>query len=704
MTPREVTEKGTPAVVAIRRDGLIFWCSRAASELIGRAAEDIRGHSIDEFLTEESGYDTDARPKPRTPGVHTAYLRQEDSRPAEIAFRVVPVAGVAECVVVAARTASARSREEIETMLEGPHAQREIDVAVGDLAEHTTSGPEARRWQDRRRRLSRVHDASVRIGSSLEVSETAQELADLLVPDLGDLVTVDLAEAVVVGDEPPRMVGGGRPHLLRSAISSASGAWLGKVLMPGAPYPVLPDSTPLREIQMGEVITLDRASVVSALGDDDLVEQLVPPFAYSVTVAPLIARDLILGTLSVWRDEDPAAFQEDERKLLAEIASRAALGIDNARRHNREQRAAVTLQERLLPSATTSSDAVSTVGIYRPAGRGAGIRGDWFDVITLPSLRVALVIGDVVGHGLSATATMGRLRTAIQTLADLELDPAELLAHVDELVQRLGAEAPTDQNPVGATCLYAIYDPLTRQCTLASAGQLPAVAMHPGGSTEFIDVLPGPPLGVGGVPFESKTVELEPGSVLVLYTNGLLEPDHQDSEAGMDRLRSRLDSLNDPGRSLEAMGNSLLSDLGSKPTGDDIAFLLARTRAVPPDSVASWEYPAEPDSVALARRDIMDQLMVWGLEDQALDTELVVSELVTNAVRYTGGPVGVRLIRDNVLICEVTDSSNTQPRLIRANATDEGGRGLFIVAQCTTRWGSRYGLRGKTIWTEQPLT
>lgn len=568
----------------------------------------------------------------------------------------------------------------------------------------TTGGPGFRSRQDRSLRLGRVHDASVHIGSSLEVTETAQELADLLVPGLGDLVTVDLAEAVVVGDEPPRMVGGGRLHLLRSAIASASGAWLGKVLMPGAPYPVLPDSSQLREIQMGEVITMDRASVAEALGDGDLVEQFVPPFGDSVTVAPLIARDLVLGTVSVWREEQPEAFQEDERKLLAEIVSRAALGIDNARRHNREQRAAVTLQERLLPSATTSSAAVSTVGIYRPAGRGAGIRGDWFDVITLPSLRVALVIGDVVGHGLSATATMGRLRTAIQTLADLELDPAELLAHVDELVQRLAAEAPTDQNPVGATCLYAIYDPLTRQCTLASAGQLPAVAMRPGGSTEFIDVLPGPPLGVGGVHFESKTLELEPGSILVLYTNGLLEPDHHDSESGMHRLRSRLASLNEEGRSLEAMGNSLLSDLGSKPTDDDIAFLLARTRAVGPDNMASWEYPAEPDSVALARRDIMGRLRGWGLQAQALDTELVISELVTNAIRYAGGPVGVRLIRDSVLICEVTDSSNTQPRLIRANATDEGGRGLFIVAQCTTRWGSRYGLRGKTIWTEQPIT
>lgn len=749
-----MTSEGTLAVAAIRPDGVIFRCSRAATELLDHSVQEICGHSIDEFLTQESGRVEIAGPNLRIPGIRSAGLRGGGSGTADIAFRVVPVEGIAEFLLLAARTRGAESREELETMLEGPMARREIDIAVGDLADFSSrlllefsdgpydlspdpgpatgdreppadpgppadaarsggpadSGPPAvpggsgpGRWQDQRLRLRKVHDAAIHIGSSLEVREIAQELADLLVPDMGDLVTVDLAESVVVGDEPMRILGGGSLHLLRAAVASESGTWPDKVLVPGAPYPVLPDSAQLRDIQDGQVVTMDRATVLAALDDQMLVDQLVPPGMAFVTVAPLVARGLVLGTLSVLREREGEPFQENERKLLAEVASRAALGVDNARRHNREQRAAVTLQERLLPRATTSSAAVTTAGIYRPAGRGAGIRGDWFDVITLPSLRVALVIGDVVGHGLSATATMGRLRAAIQALADLELDPAELLTHVDDLVQRLAAEAPPDHDPIGATCLYIVYDPLTCQCTLASAGQLPPVAMRPDGTTEFIDVMPGPPLGVGGVPFESRTLELEPESVLALYTNGLFESHHRDSQPGMRDLRSRLGDLYTPGGSLEAMGNALLSALGSRPPGDDIALLLARTQTIPQEHMASWEYPAEPDSVARARRDIVNQLTEWHLDAQVLDSELVISELVTNAVRYAGGPIGVRLIRDTVLICEVTDSSNTQPRLIRADATDEGGRGLFIVAQCTTRWGSRYGRRGKTIWTEQPL-
>jgi anti-sigma regulatory factor (Ser/Thr protein kinase) len=131
--------------------------------------------------------------------------------------------------------------------------------------------------------------------------------------------------------------------------------------------------------------------------------------------------------------------------------------------------------------------------------------------------------------------------------------------------------------------------------------------------------------------------------------------------------------------------------------------LLARPRSVDPDAIASWEFPAGAGSAADARTRVTGQLADWGLADLAFSTELVVSELVTNAVRYAGDPIRVRLIRDEVLICEVSDPSNTQPRLARADSMDEGGRGLFIVAQCSSRWGARYASRGKTIWTEQPL-
>ncbi|MFJ1596613.1 SpoIIE family protein phosphatase [Streptomyces sp. NPDC088261] len=571
-----------------------------------------------------------------------------------------------------------------------------VAVAVNDTTAEETL----------RRQIGLLHTSAARIGSSLDVVETAQDLADVVVPALGDLVSVDLSESVLAGEEPPLVLGGGRQHLARVAVASAGGGWQAGLLGPGESYPPLPDSDELRGIQEGATLLASRDTVLGALGGDGhLAGLLVPDGAHSVLVAVLRARGRSLGTVSVWRTERRReAFEESDRLLLAEIASRAALGVDNARRYTHEHRAAVALQEQLLPQPVTDLPAVETAGTYRPAEGEMSISGDWFDVIPLPSSRVALVIGDVIGHGLPATATMGRLRTAIQAFGGMELPPEEVLTQVDDLVQRLAAEAPAGRRDVvGATCLYALYDPVSGLCTFASAGQPPPALVRPGGGAEFLDVPPGPPLGVGGVPFESVTVRLEPDSVLALYTDGLFGLEGFDVERALARIGHRLDSTCRPGSSLEEVGRSLLADFGDEPPQDDLAVLLARTRTLSARSVASWEFPAGPASVAVARAAAMRQLAAWGLDDLSLTTELVVSELVTNAVRHAGGPVGLRLIRENVLICEVTDPSNTQPRLLRATDLDEGGRGLFIVANCTTRWGSRYGRSGKTIWTEQPF-
>ncbi|MEU7966736.1 SpoIIE family protein phosphatase [Streptomyces sp. NPDC049097] len=555
-----------------------------------------------------------------------------------------------------------------------------------------------------RRQMDLQHQAAVRIGSSLDVVRTAQELADVLVPELGDLTAVDISDAVLVGDEPLNIIEGMPSHLVRVATSSGSDRWPPGLLEPGKSLSQPFDTVHIHQLQLGQALSLDREDMLKVLSSPSTAGHLIPAGAHSMTIAPLLARGRMLGTVSVWRTEQPDTFDTTERTLLTEIASRAALGVDNARRYTREHRAAAALQERLLPRAETDTAGLETVGIYHPAVGGAGISGDWFDAIPLPSLRVALVIGDVFGHGLSATATMGRLRTAIQTFADLELDPAEVLTHVECLVQRLASETPTEQRDVvGATCLYAVYDPISGKCTVASAGQPPPVVVGPDGTARDIEVSPGPPLGVGGVPFESTTVALDAGSVVTLYTDGLFELEGFDAVHGINQLRNRLAVLTGTDRSLAAIGRDLIGDLTDRPPSDDVALLLARTRIISEENTVSWQFPAEPASVADARETVTRQLERWGLDELALSTELVVSELVTNAIRYAGGPVGLRLIRENVLICEVADPSNTQPRLLRAAPTDEGGRGLFIVAKCTSRWGSRYGRRGKTIWTEQPL-
>lgn len=554
-------------------------------------------------------------------------------------------------------------------------------------------------YRDRRHR-ELLHESLARMGTSLDVTRTAQDLAKVLVPAFGDFVTVDLTRAVLVGDEPPRL-GSGKTYLTRVAGESSCGGWPDGVIKPGTTFPAnLPDTPALRRLQRGAVVTVDREGAIAALGD--MAGMFLPEGACSVTVAPLLARGFLLGTVALWRSARQAPLDASEEVLLAEIASTGALGVDNARRYDREHRAAVALQERLLPRATIKTAAVETKGFYRPSGGRAGISGDWFDVIALPSLRVGLVIGDVTGHGLSATAMMGRMRTAIQTIADMELEPAEVLAHLESLVQRLAAETPPDQrDTVGATCLYAVYDPITRQCTMASAGQPPPVLVTDDGVARFIDIEPGPPLGVGGVPYESSTLELEPGSVLALYTDGLIRAEESDVESGLEHIRRNLAARSRPDRGLDEVGRELVA--GASPAHDDIALLLARTSVVPPGSTVSWQFPADAESVGKAREMTARQLEDWGLADLVLTSELVVSELVTNAIRHAGGPVGLRLIREDVLICEVSDPSSTQPRLIRAGVTDEGGRGLFIVAQCTSRWGSRYSAQGKTIWTEQPI-
>ncbi|MYX46358.1 SpoIIE family protein phosphatase [Streptomyces sp. SID89] len=556
-----------------------------------------------------------------------------------------------------------------------------------------------------RRDLALLHRTATRIGGSLDVVRVVRDLADILVPAFGDLAWVDLADAVPSGDEPPRLAGGGELHMHRAAVAAAGDApWPAHLLQPGQPAPPVPSSATLRAVQEGRAVLLDREVVADVLGNDEsLVRLFVPEDGHSGVWAPLFARGLVLGNITVWRTDQPDPYDERDADLLAEIASLAALSVDNARRYTRERRSVLALQQRLLPPPAGDQPAAETAGLYLPAGEGAEISGDWYDVVPLPSFRLALVVGDVAGHGLYATATMGRLRTAVRTLADLELDPVELLTHLDDGVQQLTRETDPD-TPVGATCLYAVHDPVTGRCVLASAGHPPPVVVRPDGTTEVIDVVPGPPLGVGGMPFETAAVDLEPGSVLALYTDGLIERPDGDLDTGVRWLADSLAELCGPGRSLDEAGRALMSRLDDAAPRDDAALLLARVRAIPADDMAHWQFAADPAAAAQARQAVAEQLAAWDLEEMAFTTELIVSELFTNAVRYAGGPVGLRLIRGGALVCEITDPSNTQPRLRRARWTDEGGRGLFLVAQLSARWGCRYGRHGKTIWAEQPLT
>jgi serine phosphatase RsbU (regulator of sigma subunit)/anti-sigma regulatory factor (Ser/Thr protein kinase) len=429
---------------------------------------------------------------------------------------------------------------------------------------------------------------------------------------------------------------------------------------------------------------------------------------HSVMMVPLRARGVTLGMVHFLRHRTPESFGEDDLLLAEEIVTRAAVSVDNARRYTHERRTALALQRSLLPERSPALTAVEVAYRYLPAGSGADIGGDWFDAIQLSGARVALVVGDVVGHGIQASATMGRLRTAVRTLADVDLAPDELLTQLDDLVIRLDREegpeargrAGETSGEIGATCLYAVYDPASRRCTLARAGHPPPALVTADGTVRFLDLPAGPPLGLGGLPYESTEVELAEGSLLALYTDGLVEAADRDIDVGLGLLRRALGS---PADTLEETCDQVLDTVLTGRPADDTVLLLARTSALDSGQVRTWQLPRDPAAVAGARKVAGEQLATWGLEETAFATELIVSELVTNAIRYGDAPIQLRLIRDSTLICEVSDGSSTAPHMRRARVFDEGGRGLLLVAQVSERWGSRQTPTGKTIWAEQPL-
>ncbi|WP_274564686.1 SpoIIE family protein phosphatase [Streptomyces spiramyceticus] len=546
-------------------------------------------------------------------------------------------------------------------------------------------------------RLALLVEAGRGIGTALDVTVTAEKITEVAVPDFACTVTVDLAKAVLEG-EAPVTGGSAAMALVRVARRSAEAPEEGDLTGPGesgereeshSPQPPRVDFPP------GSPQERSLASGGLVLDDTTLV-------------VPLRAGGSVLGLVTFIRDTRAGTFDSGEVALAVELVARTAVGIDNARRFTRERAAALALQRQLLPQHVPEQSAVDLAYRYLPTDDVTGVGGDWFDVIPLSGTRVGLVVGDVVGHGLQAAATMGRLRTTVRAFAQMDMPPDELLTRLDDLVGQTEEEQSHalgqpdglyEDVTTGATCLYAVYDPVSRRCVMARAGHLPPAVVDPDGRLSFPDLPAGPPLGLGGLPFESMEIELPEGSLLALFTDGLVEARDRDIDHGLDTL-GRV--LSDRHASLEELCDRAVSELLPEgTTADDTALLLVRTRELDTSQVTDWELPAEPVAVGHARELATGQLHAWGLEELTFATELVVSELVTNAVRHAGGPLHLRLIRDRTLLCEVADTGHTSPHLRHSGEDDEGGRGLFIVAQLVQRWGTRYTPSGKTIWTEQ---
>ena len=412
---------------------------------------------------------------------------------------------------------------------------------------------------------------------------------------------------------------------------------------------------------------------------------------------PLTVSGRTFAVCSVAFDQ-PRRLTHEEQTLLTAISALVAHALERARLYDAEHTRSQELQRGLLPQQLPDVPACTAAARFLPAGQGMDVGGDWYDVIPLSAGRVALVVGDVMGHGLSEAATMGRLRTALKTLADLELPPDEIMGHLNDIVCGLGEDKY-------ATCLYALYDSTTRMCTIARAGHPPPAVVRPDGTVRFPDMFPNPPLGATDPPFETVEVELPDESLLVLYTDGLVESSGRDVDQGMAELQ-RLLGTADRG-DLERLCDTLTTGLlpGAEGTAnDDAALLVSRVHALAADRIASWQLPEDPRAAGQAREHVREQLSVWHLDDLATTTELIVSELIGNVVRHAKGPVQLRLLRSADLICEVSDGSPTTPRVRRASETDEGGRGLQLVSALSQRWGTRYTGSGKCIWTEQALS
>ncbi|MFF8934443.1 SpoIIE family protein phosphatase [Streptomyces paradoxus] len=555
-----------------------------------------------------------------------------------------------------------------------------------------------------------LYAAETAIGTSLDIGETAQSLAESLLA-WGDVAAVDLDFAVWTGEGVS-----GRAHgriRLRRAALVPDRVWPEGYTTPGDDLPGdasrLLAQAVLRDDAPQTIVIPDGEAVERVFGSPRVARALVPgdPSA-GVACIPLVldsAPPVVLGVAEVWRRAD-CPFRDSELFDLQELVARTAHHVDLARQHQREHTQVLALQRRLLPRA--GDDTIEIASVYQPATPdSAGVGGDWVNSFPLPDGRTALVVGDVVGHGLGAAATMGQLSMEARALLSAGLAPDQVLEHLDETVTVLDdAESglAAGYSALGSTCCIALYDPVGHHMTLSSAGHLPPILVSPDGRAGPLAIRPHPGLGAEFAlrePFDVYTLGVPPGSVLALYTDGLVEDPALSIDEGMGRLADAVATVH-PWDTLQRAARHVVSALAPAPQRDDVTLLLARMIGYRKEDTATWRLAARYDAPARAREHVSALLRQWRTRDDTRhNATLLVSELVTNAVRYATGPVTVRLIRSgDRLLCEVGDTGNGRPRLRRADLLDDGGRGLSVVHRLTTRWGVRWTDPGKVVWAE----
>ncbi|MER8186412.1 SpoIIE family protein phosphatase [Kitasatospora sp. NPDC094015] len=542
-------------------------------------------------------------------------------------------------------------------------------------------------------RLALLNEASTRIGTTLDLYRTAEELVEVVVPRFADFTTVDVLESVLAGDEADPVPRDG--SVLMRAIAVGEVDEEGRMAGAADPVGAASRSAMLyaQSLRSGRSILVphvDEAALRRIVAHPDRVQPSLDAGVHSYLMVPLLARGTVLGGAEFIRSRNPDAFTTADVSLAEELAARAAVCIDNARLYRRERDTALTLQRSLLPQDVHHTPGLEIASRYLPSSVISEVGGDWFDVVPLSGGRVALIVGDVMGHGIRAAATMGQLRTVARTLITLDLDPARVLRRLDDATGAIGEGQ-------FATCVVVVFDPVERVCTAATAGHLPPVLSAPDGTTRLLELPPGVPLGVGGVQFESTGFTLPEDGLLVLYTDGLVERRGQDLDEGMDLLCRTVEARSG---SLEETCDEVIDVLGAHNGQDDVAVIMAHARPIGKDRLAMLSLAGDHSMVRHARRFTRRTLAGWGLEPLIDHAELLTSELITNALVHAGAPIQLRLFRNALLTVEVSDVDSHEPRLRTAREQDEGGRGMHLVNELAHRWGSRATYDGKAVWFE----
>ncbi len=419
-----------------------------------------------------------------------------------------------------------------------------------------------------------LRDAAARLGSSLDLVETATEIVDAAVPGFADVAVIFVAErlaavgelaasAIAHGAVVRRLAG----RHARETAAEAKKLWrTGEVIVFG------PDTPGCQAMASGTPILFDQLDTETAqrLTRYPGAAQMAAGYTSHLAI-PLIARGIVVGCAIFGRAPASPPFNQGDIALAGELASRAAVCLDNARLYDRERRTAQALQQGLRPGRARIPEGLEVARRYRPVGSNV-VGGDWHDIVPLPSGRAALIVGDAMGHGPEAAAVMVQLRTAAHTLADLDLPPELMLRKLDAMAAGLAG------TPFAATCVYAVIDPSSRSCVIAQAGHQPPVVVSGDGTTQVLNLPPGLPLGLGEESFDATRVDLPAGAVLALYTDGLVEGRTRTLDAGLATLRSSLvAALAEPSASLRSACQKV-TDLPNEDVEDDLTLVLARIR------------------------------------------------------------------------------------------------------------------------------